>query len=152
MSAAADWIVEGWGDRILKVDGRLFYACRCSQSHGWNVDECEGGIHAGRPGDPIRTIGTIAKGIPTKDLSAAVDNYLKRELTLRAEAAADLLAALKPFSQIGIPSVVYTRGHGAHPPSDEMCMFYSGGRVLTVGMVRAARAAAEKATAAGVLS
>lgn len=146
MIKARDWTACGSNQRVLSIRvpppaeaERHFFAARCSRapSPDWMIEEVDKNILAEGTAKKIVLVGT---GIPTHLLSAAVEMYLLRSAS---KTEPDLLTALKPFSQIEFPDMVYDAIKRSWPPSkssqapDHFVIFGN----ITVGMVRAARRA-----------
>ncbi len=64
-----DWQTISTNERGISVQRRHFFACRCSMNPkaGWNIEELDRPIQNG-----AKFVVQIAKGVPTKELSAKV--------------------------------------------------------------------------------
>jgi hypothetical protein len=65
---APRWTTIGRNERVISINGRHFFSCRCNPSTTWIIDELD------KPGNGARLIQTIATHLTTRDVTA----YFKR--------------------------------------------------------------------------
>jgi hypothetical protein len=74
-SALPQWQKLGKDQRALTLGARHFFACRCSASAGWLIEETDNPVAGGG----AHIINVIKDHVPTADLMTAIALYLMQE-------------------------------------------------------------------------